>query len=174
MQGDAFRQVYACGGNEDTEEGQAVDCYLLESASQIEVWGRYSFLGYDPRMEITCLDDVVTVRETMPERRREKGNSDSEPSGRRAEKESLQTTGLLPWRICRDSQVVLWGYVSDDYSYHSEPKLKPLMSSRPDEDENQEFRDMDLMLFDKVIAFDHYRQKLLLIAGVSTQPRKVI
>ena len=27
---------------------------------------------------------------------------------------------------------------------------------------------MDLMLFDKVIAFDHYRQKLLLIAGVST------
>ena len=31
-------------------------CYLLESASQSEVWGRYSFLGYDPGMEITCLD----------------------------------------------------------------------------------------------------------------------
>ena len=23
-------------------------CYLLESASQTEVWGRYSFLGYEP------------------------------------------------------------------------------------------------------------------------------
>ena len=29
-------------------------CYLLESASQSEAWGRYSFLGYDPSMEITC------------------------------------------------------------------------------------------------------------------------
>ena len=28
-------------------------CYLLESASQTEVWGRYSFLGYEPTMEIT-------------------------------------------------------------------------------------------------------------------------
>ncbi len=31
-------------------------CYLLESASQTEVWGRYSFLGYEPTMEITCTD----------------------------------------------------------------------------------------------------------------------
>lgn len=23
-------------------------CYMLESASQTEVWGRYTFLGYDP------------------------------------------------------------------------------------------------------------------------------
>ena len=60
----------------------------------------------------------------------------------------------------------LVGYFSYDYIKYSEPKLKPLMSSRPEEGENQDFRDMDLMLFDKVIAFDHYRQKLLLITGV--------
>ena len=28
---------------------------------------------------------------------------------------------------------------------------------------------MDLMLFDRVIAFDHYRQRVLLIAGVMTE-----
>ena len=28
--------------------------YLLESASQDKTWGRYSFLGYKPSMEITC------------------------------------------------------------------------------------------------------------------------
>lgn len=39
-------------------------CYLLESASQTEVWGRYSFLGYDPTMEITCTDGVVRIRKT--------------------------------------------------------------------------------------------------------------
>ena len=31
-------------------------CYLLESVSESGGWGRYTFLGYDPSMEITCLD----------------------------------------------------------------------------------------------------------------------
>ena len=142
-------------------------CYLLESASQIEVWGRYSFLGYDPRMEITCLDDVVTVRETMQD------------SSEKKETVTVSHPGDVLRKILADYRTPamedmpsftggLVGYFSYDYIKYSEPKLKPLMSSRPDEDENQEFRDMDLMLFDKVIAFDHYRQKLLLIAGVST------
>ena len=37
-------------------------CYLLESASQTEVWGRYSFLGYEPSMEITCTDGTLQIR----------------------------------------------------------------------------------------------------------------
>ena len=37
-------------------------CYLLESASQTEVWGRYSFLGYEPTMEITCTDGLMKIR----------------------------------------------------------------------------------------------------------------
>ena len=39
-------------------------CYLLESASQTEVWGRYSFLGYEPSMEITCADGTLKIRTT--------------------------------------------------------------------------------------------------------------
>ena len=31
-------------------------CYLLESISDNEEWGRYTFLGYDPSLEITCQD----------------------------------------------------------------------------------------------------------------------
>ena len=31
-------------------------CYLLESVAEHEKWGRYTFLGYDPKLEITCLD----------------------------------------------------------------------------------------------------------------------
>ena len=52
------------------------------------------------------------------------------------------------------------GYFSYDYIKYSEPKLKL------GEHEDPDFRDMDLMLFDQVIAFDHYRQKVLLITGV--------
>lgn len=56
----------------------------------------------------------------------------------------------------------LVGYFSYDYIKYSEPKLELT------DETVQDFRDMDLMLFDQVIAFDHYRQKVLLITGVMT------
>ena len=36
-------------------------CYLLESAQQGEKWGRYTFLGCDPKMSITCVDGKLTA-----------------------------------------------------------------------------------------------------------------
>ena len=46
-------------------------CYLLESAQANEKWGRYTFLGYDPKLEITCKDGVMkagnlTIRTENP------------------------------------------------------------------------------------------------------------
>lgn len=38
-------------------------CYLLESASQSETWGRYSFLGFNPKLEVTCQDGIVLIKE---------------------------------------------------------------------------------------------------------------
>ena len=38
-------------------------CYLLESAEDRQQWGRSSFLGYAPVMEITCTDGHVTITE---------------------------------------------------------------------------------------------------------------
>ena len=56
----------------------------------------------------------------------------------------------------------LVGYFSYDYIKYAEPTLKNILSSG----EGQEFRDVDLMLFNKVIVFDNFRQKLILITGV--------
>ena len=36
-------------------------CYLLESISDNEKWGRYTFLGYDPSLEITCQNGHMKV-----------------------------------------------------------------------------------------------------------------
>ena len=33
--------------------------YLLESVSGHENWGRYTFLGYDPKFDLTCVDGVL-------------------------------------------------------------------------------------------------------------------
>lgn len=51
------------------------------------------------------------------------------------------------------------GYFSYDYIRYGEPVLQNHRWREAN------FRDMDLMLFDRVIAFDHDRQKLFLIAG---------
>ena len=49
-------------------------CYLLESASQSEAWGRYSSLGYDPVMEITCSEGEMKMRHSR--RKRKSGRED--------------------------------------------------------------------------------------------------
>lgn len=54
------------------------------------------------------------------------------------------------------------GYFSYDYLKYAEPTLR-----RPGLD-REDFLDVDLMLFDQVICFDNYRQKIILIAGVRT------
>ena len=137
-------------------------CYLLESASQEEAWGRYSFLGYDPTMEITCLDGKVTIRENLGDGTEtvttkhvdHPGDTLREILARYKspvmEKMPTFTGGLV-------------GYFSYDYIKYSEPKLKLTSEGQ------QDFRDMDLMLFNEVIAFDHYRQKIMLITGVMTE-----
>ena len=136
-------------------------CYLLESASQEEAWGRYSFLGYDPTMEITCLNGEVTIRENLGDGTEtvttkhvdHPGDTLREILARYKspvmEKMPTFTGGLV-------------GYFSYDYIKYSEPKLKLTSEGQ------QDFRDMDLMLFNEVIAFDHYRQKIMLITGVMT------
>ena len=54
----------------------------------------------------------------------------------------------------------LVGYFSYDYLGYSEPAV------RCNVEDTENFKDIDLMLFDKVIAFDHLRQKLILIVNM--------
>ncbi len=140
-------------------------CYLLESAEAHQQWGRYSFLGYAPTMEITCRggqvkirrgNDICSGRETIAEEIR----TDSPQSVIRevlAANRSPKLPGMPPFTGG------LVGYFAYDYICYSEPSLK-LSGEDPDA-----FQDADLMLFDRVIVFDNYRQKLILICGVSTE-----
>ncbi len=57
----------------------------------------------------------------------------------------------------------LVGYFSYDYIKYSEPSLQL------EGEDTEGFQDVDLMLFDKVIAFDHFRQKIILIANISAE-----
>lgn len=55
----------------------------------------------------------------------------------------------------------LVGYFSYDYLGYSEPSIRVGVQ------DTEAFKDVDLMLFDKVIAFDNFRQKIILIVNMT-------
>ncbi len=138
-------------------------CYLLESAEAHQQWGRYSFLGYAPGLELTCRAGQVKIRRGEDIRSggvTEEVRCESPQKVIREilkENRSPQIKGMPPFTGG------LVGYFAYDYICYSEPTLR-LNGEDPDA-----FQDADLMLFDRVIAFDNYRQKLILICGVRTE-----
>lgn len=139
-------------------------CYLLESAEDKQNWGRYSFLGYAPTMEITCMNGHVTITEGGEEKEKQKKEFDTEHPGQ-VIREILKKYKSPVIEGMPSFTGGLVGYFSYDYIKYAEPVLKPVLESKG----GGEFRDVDLMLFDRVIVFDHYRQKLILITGVKLE-----
>ncbi|MCR4617668.1 MAG: anthranilate synthase component I [Lachnospiraceae bacterium] len=130
--------------------------YILESAEADKKWGRYTFLGYDPLMEITSYNGEVTI--TDPDGCRSfKSDIRSEIRNIVDTYKSPENKDLPPFTGG------LVGYFSYDYIKYSEPTLK---LDAKDEDG---FKDCNLMLFHKVICFDNYRQKIILIYNIRTE-----
>lgn len=128
-------------------------CYLLESVAEREKWGRYTFLGFDPKLDITCsgrnmkIGDVRIKTEHPAQQLRQI----------LAEYKSPRLPELPPFTGG------LVGYFSYDFLKYAESSVD--LETR----DTENFKDVDLMLFDKVIAFDHFRQKIILIANMSLE-----
>lgn len=126
-------------------------CYMLESVAEKERWGRYTFLGFDPKMEVTCTDGEMKAGDIRIRT--------EDPAG-------FLRQLLAEYRSPRFDHLPaftggLVGYFAYDYIRYSEP------SAAVDVEDSEAFKDIDLMLFDKVIAFDNYRQKMILIVNMS-------
>ncbi|MBQ5484073.1 MAG: anthranilate synthase component I, partial [Lachnospiraceae bacterium] len=103
--------------------GVSKHCYLLESASQTESWGRYSFLGYEPSMEITCQDGKMIIRKLLSDGSTEISEEKVTHPGKKlreilAKYKSPKLEGLPTFTGG------LVGYFSYDYIKYAEPKLK--------------------------------------------------
>ena len=125
-------------------------CYMLESAVANEKWGRYTFLGFDPKMEITCANGKMKAKNLK--------FTTNNPS-------CFLRQILADYKSPRFHYLPsftggLVGYFSYDYLSYSEPSVKCLS------EDIESFKDVDLMLFDKVIAFDHIKQKIILIVNM--------
>ena len=128
-------------------------CFLLESAADSGGWGRYSFLGFDPTLEVTCTDGLLTLRGEEPLRRRTAHPGQALRELLAAHK-SPRLPGLPPFTGG------LVGYFSYDFLKYAEPSVD--LETR----DTENFKDVDLMLFDKVVVFDNLMQKLILIVNI--------
>ncbi|MBQ7944582.1 MAG: anthranilate synthase component I [Lachnospiraceae bacterium] len=132
-------------------------CYMLESVAELEKWGRYTFLGFDPKLEITCMDGEmkvgnITFQTDNPSKYLRQILADYKSP--RFDYLPSFTGGLV-------------GYFSYDYLGYKEPSVRTKVQ------DTEAFKDVDLMLFDKVIAFDNFKQKIILIANMSLKDPEV-
>lgn len=126
--------------------------FLLESIEGGEKWARYSFLGFDPVMRMTCADGVVTIDE---------GSSVKEVITQKPlevvrEVMSAYHAPSLPGMPPFTGGLV--GYFAYAMIGYAEPVLKLKRGGN----------DFDLMLFDKVIAYDHLQQKICIVVNMKT------
>lgn len=128
--------------------------YLLESVEGGEKWGRYSFLGYNPIMRVTCRGRKVAI----------------ESDDGREELETDDALGVVrdilkKYRSPKlDDMPPFTGGFVGYFAYaviaHAEPVLRI---------KRGDFADFDLMLFDKVIAYDQLKQKMIVVVNVRTK-----
>ena len=116
-----------------------------------EQWGRYTFLGFAPKLEITCIDGEMQI-----------GNVKIETENPSEHIRQILADYKSPrFAYLPSFTGGLVGYFSYDYLGYSEPSVRCRV------EDSEAFKDVDLMLFDKVIAFDHVRQKIILIVNMS-------
>lgn len=126
-------------------------CYMLESAVADEQWGRYTFLGFAPKLEITCIDGKMQI-----------GNVKIETENPSEHIRQILADYKSPrFAYLPSFTGGLVGYFSYDYLGYSEPSVRCRV------EDSEAFKDVDLMLFEKVIAFDHVRQKIIFIVNMS-------
>ena len=125
-------------------------CYMLESAQANDKWGRYTFLGFEPKMAVSCAEGELKAGNMAI-----KTDHPSEYLRQILSEYKSPRFNYLP-----SFTGGLVGYFSYEYLGYSEP------AARCRAEDTEGFRDMDLMLFDKVIAFDNVRQKIILIVNI--------
>lgn len=136
--------------------GVSSHCFMLESKEDAKHTGRYTFIGFEPGAEISCKDYEL---KTVFDKKEEFLTANPKPHIQNLlAKYKSPKLSYLP-----DFTGGLVGYFGYDFIKYSEPELK--LNAYDDGN----FKDVDLMLFDKLIAFDHYRERIIIIVNISTQ-----
>ena len=126
--------------------------FLFESAEGGERWARYSFLGFDPMMNISCKNNELVIKGKQKQHLHNDNPYDFLRKLMRQYK-APKLPGMPPF------SGGLVGTFSYEMIRYAEKDLRL---------KDNEMKDFDLMFFDKVIVFDHLKQKMIIIANMKT------
>ena len=132
---------------------QSERCFILESVSSGDSWGRYSFLGYNPVAEAYGTAGEVTVKNGQ-----HGTNKRGDAVSAARELASRYKSPRVPWLPPFTGGLV--GYMS----YGCAQGFIPGLELRARDDAG--FRDFHFMLVDKLVAFDHFKQKIYIIVNI--------
>lgn len=127
--------------------------YLLESVEGGKQWGQYSFLGVNPLLQIKCKNGMITMKSGAMVTTEKKDAMEA----LRALLKQYRSPSIVGMPSFTGGLV---GYFSYEMIGYAEPKLHLKES---------EFDDYNLMLFDKVIAYDHLKQKISVIVNYRSE-----
>lgn len=126
--------------------------FLLESIEGGEKWGRYSFLGFQPIVKVTCKNGTVTIDD---------GKSKVIESG---DPFQVLKKIMSQYKAPRLPQLPPFtGGLVGSFSYEMIRYMEPVLKLK-----ESEFSDFNLMLFDKVIAYDHLKQMISIVVNIKT------
>lgn len=126
--------------------------YLLESIEGGEKWGRYSFIGFDPKSRIYYKQGKVVI-----EGEGAKEIVTDKPFD--VVREFLKNYKTPKFENIPPFTGGLVGY----FGYSMIAVAEPVLKLR-----DSQFNDFDLMFFDKVVAYDHLTQKISVIVNMKT------
>lgn len=124
--------------------------YLLESIEGGSTWGRYSFLGCDPVINARCKNGTVTLEGAI-----NRTVTVAKPLTVLREVLGEYTAPRL-----KDIPPFAGGFVGY-FAYEMAGYAEPVLRMK-----DSDFYDFDLMLFDKVISYDHLKQKICIIVNM--------
>ena len=139
--------------------GQSRRCYMMENTLDADGgrrWERYAYLGYNPQMELSCADGVMSVM--TPDA------SVKFPCSNPLEtvREFLRTRRAPKLPDMPDFCGGFFGYFSYESIQYAEPEIK-----WHDGGNTSSYRDLDLMYFDRLFVFDRSKDEILLIINLA-------
>lgn len=150
---DNYTPIYIFNALKDTCD----NCFILESVDNKNNWGRYSFIGINPKAEIKIKDGLGSII-------KEEGSSTEKIDSPTEFLQSILNQYKSPNFPNRPK---LTGGLIGYFGYDMVRYFEKTLVNIPEDDIG--IPDCNLFLFDEIIAFDHLTNKTVVILNISSK-----
>lgn len=134
------------------------DCFILESVDNKDKWGRYSYVGIDPKCEYILKDHIITVKEKGKAVEAVYVNDPIEYFSDVIQKHISPRFENYP---------KLTGGLIGFFAYDMVRYFEKTLCDPPEDD--LKLPDADLHLFEKIVAYDHLSNKAVIILNINKE-----